>query len=39
MLDFVQEYWKIILIVYLIGAALTFAITGIFLLWTGKKGR
>lgn len=37
MLDFVQEYWKIILIVYLTGAAFTFAITGIFLLWTGKK--
>ena len=37
MLDFVQEYWKIILIVYLIGSSLTFAITGFFLFWTGKK--
>lgn len=37
MLDFILAYWKILLTVYLIGAALTFAATGIFLLWTGKK--
>ena len=37
MLDFILAYWKILLTVYLIGAALTFAATGIFLLWTEKK--